>query len=762
MTKLLTSLALALIFLLATTTAVQALPWRGQVIDAESGDPVPGAYIKIVAGEESVEGLSAADGRFSIDGGIGAAEVTVMATGYTEFRQRFEPGQSMVIPLVSDFESGEVVLIVGDDTALRAASSYELTADTVRSLPGSGNDVLKSIQSLPGVSRVPFGGGGLILRGTSPRDSSVFLDGIEVPILYHFGNLASFYPSGMLDSLEVVPSGFGAQYGRTQGGLVTLESKAGRGDQWRTSGEVSLLDASVRADGPGGENSTWSMGIRRSYVDAVLAAALPDDSSLELTVAPRYFDAQIRYDYVASDKDVFTAMLFGSDDSLQFNQNNDPSYSSGPDAFRFDSAFWRLGMRWERTEGDTTISATPWIGIDRSELRVGQEGSLRDDVPAGLRANVATNYSMGRYETGLDVQARSAYMSLLNQAPPQPGVASMPVVAKESTQTFADLAFYHEHALNLGNKDQLTVKPGLRIERFGLSKEWVIDPRISLRQKISDSLDIRQSIGLYHQPPALTDQDWGNARLRSSYATQADVGATWKPSDTTSLGATVFGSQQERLPVDVVSGASAISAGGSLESGGVGAVQSQLVEEQFGSWRYREAVGKGRAYGVEFLARGQFENFFGWVAYTWSRAKRTRDPRMDPTYYRYILDQPNVLTALGSWQIGKNWKLGARFRFSTGNPFTPVAGSYYDSDSQSYRPIDGPILSDRLPDFYQLDVRVDRNWDTGIGRIGLFLDLQNATNRLNPEGVSYSFDYTDTNYTRGLPIFPSFGLELVQ
>ncbi len=739
-----------------------AAPWRGQVIDSATNEPIRGAFVEIRDGELRAEGLTDSAGGFRLDGPEVEADVRVIATGYGQFEQRFERRAPLVIPLNSDLASGQVVLVVGDDTQLRAASSYELTAEKLRSLPGSGNDVLKSIQSLPGVSRVPFGGGGLVLRGTSPRDSSVFLDGIEVPILYHFGNLASFYPSGMLSSLEVVPSGFGTQYGRTQGGLVTLESKAGRGDRWRTAGEVSLLDASVRADGPGGDNSTWSIGIRRSYVDAVLAAALPDDSSLELTAAPRYFDAQLRYDYVAGDRDVLTAMVFGSDDTLKLNRNEDPSYGGAPSGFTFNSSFWRLGLRWERDLGDSTITATPWLGFDQSELRVGREGSLRDDVPIGLRANVKTKYALGNYETGIDVQGKSSFMSLLNEAPPMPGVASMPTVAKETTRNFADLAFYHEHTLALGEDDWLTVKPGLRVERYGLSREWVADPRISVRQTLSDSLTLKQSVGLYHQPPAVTDADWGNADLRSSYTTQTDAGATWKPTKMVSLGATAFASQSERLPVDVVSSASAISAGGSVESGGVGAIQSQLIEEQFGSWRYREAVGKGRSYGAEFLARAETEAFFGWVAYTWSRSKRTRDARMDSNYYRYVLDQPNVLTALGSWQINDNWKIGARFRFSTGNPFTPVAGSYYDSDRQAYRPIDGAVLSERMPDFYQLDLRVDRNWDLSIGRLGFFLDLQNATNRLNAEGVSYSYDYSETNYTRGLPIFPSIGLELVQ
>ena len=98
------------------------------------------------------------------------------------------------------------------------------------------------------------------------------LDGIEVPILFHFGGLASFYPSGLLSSLELSPSGFSTRYGRAQGGLVELTSRPARIDQWRVAGEVSLIDAQARAEGPGPLGGGWTMGVRRSYVDAVLAA----------------------------------------------------------------------------------------------------------------------------------------------------------------------------------------------------------------------------------------------------------------------------------------------------------------------------------------------------------------------------------------------------------------------------------------------------------------------------------------------------------
>ena len=66
-----------------------------------------------------------------------------------------------------------------------------------------------------------------------------------------------------------------------------------------------------------------------------------------------------------------------------------------------------------------------------------------------------------------------------------------------------------------------------------------------------------------------------------------------------------------------------------------------------------------------------------------------------------------------------------------------------------------------IADFVQLDLRVDRTWRRPWGTIALYVDLQNVTNRLNPEGVTYDEDYSHLRYTRGLPIFPAIGVEYV-
>ena len=117
--------------------------------------------------------------------------------------------------------------------------------------------MLRALQSLPGVARTPFGLGGLALRGTAPRDTKVYLDGIEVPLLYHFGGLASFLPTGAVDEVTLEPGGASVRYGRGLGGVAVVTSRTGRGDRWRVGGELSLIHAAAIAEGPGPLKGSW-------------------------------------------------------------------------------------------------------------------------------------------------------------------------------------------------------------------------------------------------------------------------------------------------------------------------------------------------------------------------------------------------------------------------------------------------------------------------------------------------------------------------
>jgi len=731
---------------------------QGVVTDAETGTPVSGAIVSV----GQLEVTTSDDGKFLLTGTErGEVEVVVIADGY-EVGLVTVNGRSRVTIELTAALGAEIILVEGRAPVSAQEDTYTITADEIRALPGSGNDALKALQSLPGVSRVPLGLGGLVLRGASPRDSSVYLDGIEVPILYHFGGLASFYPSSLLDDIDLQSGSFGARWGRTQGGVVALTSRAGRADRWRVGSEISLIDASLRAEGPAPGHGSWSVGLRRSYVDAILAAALPRGEGA-LTLLPRYWDGQLRYDRGKLATGQFTAMVFFSDDLLRLaSPDLQPDEASMDDgSLRYVSRFARAAVRYQRQVGDTDISVQPWIGLGKVAVLVDGQGTTRTNLPIGLRTEVVRHVGASELAIGLDLQGGRSELAALSDRAPGPGVIPTDgmEVARATTLWHGDLGAWAEGRVRLG---RALVTPGLRLDRYGLSDEWVIDPRLGYAQELSSAATLHAAIGRYHQPPLFSDVDplYPDQPLVASSAIQTSLGIEVELPAEAAVAITGFTSDSDKLLVDVVTGATSAASGGTSDSGGIASISGELLDDQFGAYEYREPVGRGRSRGVELLVKRSGPRWSGWLSYTWSRSERTGDPSRSYDWRPYVLDQPHVLTALATTALGP-WQLGGRVRYASGNPYTPVAGTFYDTDSQTYQPYDGPVLSARLPAFFELDLRVDRTWKRPWGAIKLFLDVQNVTNRVNPEGVTYNFDYTEREYTRGLPVFPSIGVEYV-
>ncbi len=132
--------------------------------------------------------------------------------------------------------------------------------------------------------------------------------------------------------------------------------------------------------------------------------------------------------------------------------------------------------------------------------------------------------------------------------------------------------------------------------------------------------------------------------------------------------------------------------------------------------------------------------------------------RPDEEEVLFVYDQPLVLTALFSHELPKRWRIGARFRYRAGNPYTPVVNRQLDLDRQQFVPVYGERDAERLRAFRQLDVRVDTDWVLDAWTLTAYLDVQNATNAQNIEAIGWTFDYSEERPTTGLPVLPAFGL----
>jgi hypothetical protein len=110
----------------------------------------------------------------------------------------------------------------------------------------------------------------------------------------------------------------------------------------------------------------------------------------------------------------------------------------------------------------------------------------------------------------------------------------------------------------------------------------------------------------------------------------------------------------------------------------------------------QEAV--GRTYGGQALLRQELvKGFFGWITYSLIKSERRDHPGLP--YRRFDFDQTHVLGVLASYELGRGWEVGARFRYTTGFPRTPVVGSFYDSRDDAYQPLFGPRTASGSPPF---------------------------------------------------------------
>ena len=121
-------------------------------------------------------------------------------------------------------------------------------------------------------------------------------------------------------------------------------------------------------------------------------------------------------------------------------------------------------------------------------------------------------------------------------------------------------------------------------------------------------------------------------------------------------------------------------------------------------------------------------------------------------------DQTHNIILVAQYRLTPRWRVGARWRYVTGNPVTPINGSIFDADTDRYAPLYGEVNSDRDTDFHQLDLRIDREWVYQTWRLTAYLDIRNAYNRANASGLDYNFDYTENTQSFEIPIIPSFGV----
>jgi len=702
---------------------------RGRVIDPR-GQPIHGAIVSVDTPGGPRATTTDGRGHYVLaDAPLGAG-IVVLHDGYAAgLATASEPIEDVVLVPETDGDAAETITVTGEPPAA-AQGAGKLTRADLERLPGGGNDVIRSLDAMPGVVSfpLPLADAGVAIRGSSPQDSKILIDDFEIPMLYHDIGFRSIVPAEAIDKLDYLPGGFDVATGRATSGIVNLTTRAGEG-RGHQQAEVSSSDGSVLAQG-GLPHGSYLLAFRRSVIDQLLPALLPDDLDLALTTVPRYYDEQLRIDYAPSSKWALRLSSVGSDDVLELYT----SRTITPDKRLYDrTRFLRITATAAYHDGPWTANLA-LSGIDQQvvfergamqHLSVTTPGATaRAEVTRVLGASAGLTELTWRLGSELAVSRSTIDLALpMERREGEPAPVDDPM---DTSQRFTgaiwapDFAGWTSVAGSLDPRIRLTA--GVRVDAFEHVHAATLEPRGELAIKLEPGVTARLSAGAYTRPPEY-QTELLTATLEPEHATQLSAGVTVAPSAALQLQAQAYYTDRTHLIT--------------------------RVGDQLGN------TGRGTTYGAELLGTLHDGPWFGWLSYAYSHSTRVDEPGAAPRLFDY--DQPHSLNAAGSYNFGR-WQLGVRFRLYSGLPQTPVLGAVFNSDTNLYTPIYGAINSDRAPMHHELDVRLDRRWNWGPMKMTYFLDIQNVYLNQTPAAYIYSFDYQQRGAYRGLPILPTAGL----
>ena len=371
--------------------AALKIPLEGvEVFVAIPSENVPG----FEPGDEvELAAFTDAEGRFSFRNlPPGPVRISLASIGY-------EPAfvdevivpkvRSEVIVYLRPESSNRFETVIRERRARKEVAKIALTREEVRRIPGTFGDPIRVIENLPGLARAPGLGGALIVRGANPQDTGTYFDGVEIPILYHFGGLTSVVNAEFLEDISFYPGGFGAYYGRATAGIVDVSSRRLNLATFRGYAEVDVFDSGFFFGGPlklgGLPTLNFAIAARRSYVDAILPVVLdivagPDGQGV--IVSPVYWDYQLKLETSPWAGHTLSLFGFGSDDDLRVIAQGlgQADFNLG-----FKTTFHRLVGKWQaRLPGGITHTFQPFVGADLGDINA--DSSIGAGIGIGINS----------------------------------------------------------------------------------------------------------------------------------------------------------------------------------------------------------------------------------------------------------------------------------------------------------------------------------------------------------------------------------------
>jgi hypothetical protein len=654
---------------------------------------------------------------------------------------------------LASYQTDEVIVISEryfDKPIDLTTSTNSLSPEEIRRAPGAVEDLNRMIQTLPGVTTATDSRNDIIVRGGSPVENLILIDGIEVPNINHFGTQgASGGPIGMvnvdfLNDVTFSAGGFPAKYGDRLSSIMDIEYRNGDRNNLTGKLDVGIAGGGLIVEGPiQPGKSSFIFSARKSYLDLIL-------KSTGLTAIPNYSNFNLKATYDLSENHKLEAIGLGGIDKINlggFSDEDDPfivstDYSSWQ-AIGGIVHKWLIGNETYLQSSFSTNQYHKAIYQDSLGRQTFKNESI--DAEYVFRTDLSQRFSSSDLlEAGTSIKylrndntlLHAAYVDIYNTFRPDFNHSSITSAYKVGS--------YIQHSKNLFGKLDAVV--GLRHDYFSfLNNKNTVSPRLSLGYYLLDNLKLNTAWGIYYQAPPLLwlvsyDQ---NKNLKQMRTDQLVIGSEYYPARDLKITVEYFEKKYFDYPNSVIDPeVSYANAGAGYQTLGL----EPLLP-----------ASNGYARGIEFFAQKKLsDSFYGMFNYSFSKIRFTS---LDGIERPSSFDYGHVLTVILGYKIFNNLEISGKYRFMGGQPYTPLNETVSAQLNQIVYDFDR-YNGVRQNDYHRLDLRVDYRFEFIGWSLVTFIDFQNILNNENVEQVIWNQKEHKVDYVYQWKFLPAGGVKI--
>ena len=647
-------------------------------------------------------------------------------------------------------------------------SRTEIRGSELLRIPGTFNDTLKGLMTLPSIGIPNDYFGALYIRGSEPGSNLYYLDRTPLGYPFHWGGLLSTISSETIETIDIYAGGYGAEFGLDSQAVLDIHARDSIEERLDGKFNLNILYSEGLLEGKIGDKGYISASGRRSYLD-LIAGPIIESQTGTAQQLPYFSDYQLKFAWTLGEKhhlivnafaatDHFRieedATLVEEDEELQdieeipYVEEEIPYEDAARSSVLFKNGFDGQGLH---LRSNFTENLTSHLSVTRSNnfLNIDLQAVTEESYtvvagrvePSSYEANYfhyeikinAPVYMLREdvtYRLNPKFQLESGFLYAFNPAKSSEKgwleenfeaehdlgymvVTSDGEVVEESS--FEEVHdefghdFYRTEGYVQGRYDPLSflsVALGVRLDYLNVTEQVSIQPRGSVSFILPNGSNLRFAYGHYEQSPQPSRllSENGNRALESSLTRHYIMELEHELSSRTELKLATYYKDAQKL----------------------------VTPDEVSNYLNQGAASVA---GAEVFLRHRIpDRFFGWISYAYTHAERRENP--NATYQPYLFDNTHIVSVVANYNFTPKFEIGAKWQYLSGASEAPISSIVLIQDpvTRGLNPLLASAdeqLSTELAPYHKLDLRVSYKWNIWGLQAGGFLDVLNVYNREN-------------------------------